>query len=178
MSGGAVITYDGVAVMGRGDLFVSVYHLAARLDRTRWLFEQADRLFVHRRDGFMGLLIVLPKADPPDAATRRENVERMRKLGPALRRIVTVPLGDAFRASIVRTVMRGLNIIQGGSRPSFVADTVGRGLDRLLEGEGADTPSRGVILADLSRICAALKIAPSEMGIGDGAIVEKSRVSL
>jgi hypothetical protein len=89
----------------------------------------------------------------------------MRKFGPTLRRMVTVPVGDAFRVSIVRTVMRGLNIIQGRSRPSFIADTVAHGLDRLLEGAEAETPSRAGVLADFLAMCDALNVAPSQMGL-------------
>ena len=71
---------DGVAIMGRGDLFLVVYGAAARLHRTRWLFDRADEL-ARNHASVIVLMVVLPAADPPDGPTRAENATRLKALG-------------------------------------------------------------------------------------------------
>ena len=68
MRDGDLLCEDGVAVLGRGDAFLIVYQRAARLHRTRWLFRRLDEFAAKRTGSFVVLMIVLPTADPPDAA--------------------------------------------------------------------------------------------------------------
>ena len=107
--------FDGVATLTRGDLLMIVYQKPARLHRSRWLFDRVDEFVKSSPGDKIALMIVLPTADPPDAPTRAENRLRLRRLGPALRCIVTVPVGDAFWTSVVRTIMRALAVLQGRS---------------------------------------------------------------
>ena len=101
---------DGVAVAVHGDLVLIVYQAPARLHRSRWLFDLLDEAAAAANPyGIKGLMVILSTADPPDAATRAENVTRLRRLGSGLRVLVTVPIGDVFWVSVVRTVMRKLN---------------------------------------------------------------------
>src|SRR6185436_19986380 len=110
---GEVMLEDGVAVMGRGDTFCIVYQKAARLHRTRWLFVQMDKFAAWRQGDLTASMVVLPTADPPDAPTRAENTAGLKRVGTRLRRLVTAPVGDAFRTTIVRTIMRPLSALQG-----------------------------------------------------------------
>jgi hypothetical protein len=82
----------------------------------------------------------LPTADPPDGPTRAENSLRMKKLAPSLRRFVTVAIGDDFRVSVVRTVMRAISVLQGKAKVHLVANTVEEGIRRMLEAGGPTTP--------------------------------------
>lgn len=133
-----------------------VYEKPARLHRTRWLFDQVDE-FVQRSSGdHIALLIVLPSADPPDGPTRAENKARLRKLGRSLRRIVTVPIGDAFRMTVVRTIMRAIALLQGQARVHFVEDSMEHGVGRLLEAASSATPPAHVIEEDLQAMYEAL----------------------
>src|SRR6478672_1880468 len=93
--------FDGVATLTRGDLLMIVYQKPARLHRSRWLFDRVDEFVKASHGDKIALMIILPTADPPDAPTRAENALRLRRLGSALRRIVTVPVGDAFWMSLV-----------------------------------------------------------------------------
>ncbi len=154
---GKVVARDGVAVIGRGDVFLIVYQTAARIERTRWLFDRIDEL-VPRKPTFMVLMVVLPTADPPDGATRKENATRLKQLESRLRRLVTAAVGDAFRTSIVRTVMRALAAIHGKSGVHFVADTVAQGVERLREAASPETPSREQLIADLRTAHQALGV--------------------
>jgi hypothetical protein len=101
-------------------------------------------------------MVVLPTADPPDGPTRAENNARLRRVGARLRRLVTAPVGDAFRMSVVRAVMRGLALLQGQTRTHVIADTVEGGVMRLLEVKTEQTPGRARILIDLRAMHAAL----------------------
>jgi hypothetical protein len=153
---GQVETFDGVAVVKRGDLIQILYAAPARLHRTRWLFDRIDE----RTGGMevLALMVVLSTADPPDAETRAENTSRLRRIGPRLRRLVTVPLGDTFFVSIVRTVMRGLAVIHGNVRTHFVANSVDEGLVRVIQASRPATPSGERIREDLRALYAALGV--------------------
>ena len=131
---GKVVAVDGVGVLWRGDAASIVYQRAARLHRTRWLFDQFDVIRAKNPDGVIALMVVLPSADPPDAETRAENNSRLHTMGTSLRRLVTVPIGDAFRTSVVRTIMRGITIIQGKSKVQFICNTIDAGVRELLVG--------------------------------------------
>jgi hypothetical protein len=99
---------------------------------------------------------VLPSADPPDGATRRENAARLDKIGGRVRRLITVPVGDAFRVSVVRAVMRGLNVVLGYSQTRFVANSLDSGFSVLLEAATPKTPGRLQLQADIARLYEAL----------------------
>ncbi|MFO0616600.1 MAG: hypothetical protein U0414_28665 [Polyangiaceae bacterium] len=147
---------DGVAVAARGDAFLIVYQRPARLHRTQWLFQQMHAFLGSRTGSIVALMVVLPSADPPDGPTRAENEAQLRKVGHRLRRLVTAPVGDAFRVSIVRAVMRALAIIQGKAGVHFVCDTIDEGIRRLLESASDDTPSRAELGAMLGALHKAL----------------------
>ncbi len=156
LSAGSVVCQDGVAMLGRGDAILIVYQLAARLHRTRWLFARVNEYVAGRRGTFVVFMVVLPTADPPDRPTRAENAAELRKLGSRLRRLVTTPIGDAFRVSIVRTVMRALSALQGKAGVHFVGDSIDAGVLRVLEVAEKDTPSRAEMMSDLAALHAAL----------------------
>jgi hypothetical protein len=146
---GKVLLHDGVGMLRRGDTCLIVYQKAARLERTRWLFDVVDEMIATTGFDLLALLIVLPSADPPDTPTHQENYLRLRRLGSRVRRLVTVPVGNEFRTSVVRAVMRGLNVILGHSGTRFVANRVDAGITRLLEVSSLRTPPASQILADV-----------------------------
>jgi hypothetical protein len=149
-------TFDGVGFLSRGDAIVVVYRAPARLHRSRWLYYLADRAVKENPDGIVALMVILPTADPPDAETRAENTTRMKKLAPSLRRFVTVAIGDDFRVSVVRTVMRALAVLQGKSKVHFVANTLEDGVSCLLESAGPKTPEAAQLIQDVEALYQAL----------------------
>ncbi len=155
---GTVHCQDGVALLSRGDVITVVYQLAARYHRTHWLFEKIDAYASAHPGDFMVLMVVLPTADPPDAATRAENAMQLRRLGSRLRRLVTAPIGDAFRVSIVRTVMRALAALQGKSGVHFVTRGIEDSLERITQGASERTPSADQLKRDLSSLHQALGV--------------------
>jgi hypothetical protein len=156
---GDVLAEDGVAVMGRGDTFSIVYQKAARVHRTRWLFERLEAFVAGRSGEVMVLMVVLPTADPPDAPTRAENAAGLKRLGSRLRRMVTAPVGDAFRTSIVRTIMRALAALQGKSGVHFVVNSVDEAVQRIRQAAGGKTPSLDQLHADLAALHRALGVS-------------------
>jgi hypothetical protein len=155
---GQTSTFDGVGMMWRGDVMLIVYQQAARLHRTRWLFDQCDEVCANLPGGLMALMVVLPSADPPDSATRTENNARLKKLGIKLRRLVTVPVGDAFRMSLVRAVMRAISVIQGTTHVQFVCNTIDDGMRVMLVGSSQITPPGAQLFDDLVRVHKALGV--------------------
>jgi hypothetical protein len=143
-------------MLRRGDVCLIVYQKPARLERTRWLFDVVDEMVEETHLDLLGFMIVLPTSDPPDAPTHQENFVRLRRLGKRVRRLVTVPAGNAFKMSVVRAVMRGMNVSLGHSGTRFISDNVDAGLARLLEASTASTPAVSQILADLRALYLAL----------------------
>lgn len=156
ISEGKVLVYDGVGVLWRGDTVLVVYQKAARLARTRWLFDVVEMIVVEREDDILAFMIVLPSADPPDGPTREENRRRMKTIDHRVRRLVTTPIGNAFKINLVMAVMRGLNVMLGHSGTRFVVDSVDEALSRLLEASSDKTPSAEQILGDIGVIYRAL----------------------
>jgi hypothetical protein len=157
---GGIQTYDGVALAVRGDTLTTLWKSPARLHRTKWLFDAADELSAHSPGGLLALMIILPTADPPDGPARAENARRLRALGPSVRRLVTVVVGDDLWQSIVRTMMRAMFLPYGGSRRLVLESTIEDGIARLLESAGPATPSFAEIDQDVRAAYDALDLAP------------------
>ena len=153
-----VQTNDGVAFATRGDVVYVVYNAAARLHRSKWLFDQTDAVLARCPEGILVFMIILPSSSPPDAATRRENVVRMRKLGASLRRCVTVPVGDDLHMAVVRTVMRALGVIQGSGRVQRVEKNIVHGIRSVIEARGPRTPTAEELETDLRTMYNALRV--------------------
>lgn len=152
----APLVYDGVALLTRGNALIVVYQAPARFHRTRWIFDCADHLASQSSEGIVCMMIVLSTADPPDARTRAENSRRFKKLGHALRAMVTVPSGGSFWLSLVRSVMRGINAAQGTSSKFIVSDTVDDGIAKLVESARSSAVQRAQVEECVQALCEAL----------------------
>jgi hypothetical protein len=152
-------TYDGVGTVCRGNLALVLYDADARLHRTRWLFDRVDELSARNPDGIFVLMVIGPNAAPPDAATRTENATRFKRIGSALMSMVTVALGDDFRVSIVRTIMRAMILLSRQTDRHVIASTEREGIDRLLAAakNNPRLPTRAQLEADLAALHAQLE---------------------
>lgn len=158
-----VKTGDGVAANVRGDLVLSLWQSPARIHRTRWFFDIVDEAATRNLGGIVAMLVILPTASPPDGPARAENAARLRKLGTAVRRVVTVPLGNPLFVNVVRTVMRAMFLIHGQSRVQMAESSLLTGIRRVLEGASPVTPGRAQIEADVNALYHALMMtAPLE----------------
>jgi hypothetical protein len=153
---GSISVFDGVGLLRRGDTLLIVYQKPARVARTRWLFDRVDDVLASTNLDLLAFMIVLPTSDPPDGATRQENLTRLRRISHRVRRLVTTPIGNSFQVSLVRTIMRGLTVILGHAANRFITDTVEEGLTQLLEAKSAKTPPASELLADIGALYVAL----------------------
>jgi hypothetical protein len=151
-----IATYDGVAFAQAGETALIIYALPAKIDRTRWLFDRLDEMLARVDTRICVFMVVLPGADPPDAATRAENDRRLRAMFGRLRRVVTVVLGDGFRINVVRTVMRAMFIMQRQSHLLHVASTLDEGLRHVLRDAPEQTPARNTLESVLRDMCRKL----------------------
>jgi hypothetical protein len=156
--GVSVRTDDGVAIALRGDTLTVVYEQPARLHRSRWIYDAADRLVERCPGGIAALVVVLPTCAPPDGPTRAENSSRLRKLGPALRRLVTVPVGNDLSKSIARSVVRATAVLQKGPSRLRLSETLDEGIACVLEVASPSSPTFDQIAADVRALCKALDV--------------------
>jgi len=155
-----VEVFDGVAASWAGDTFITLWNAAGRLHRSRWLYDLAEKGLAERSGSISGMLVLLPTADPPDRATRVENAVRLRRLKPSMRRLVTVALGDSFRVSIARSVLRGMALVGAISRSMEIETTLERGARALLTTASPESPSLDDIREILVAQYEALGVAP------------------
>jgi hypothetical protein len=163
-------TRDGVAIVTRGDLMAMVWKTAARLHRTRWVFDVMDSLAASRPGGIVVLMVILPTADPPDKEARAENDRRIKGLGPSVRALSTVILGDGVRQVLIRSVMRAMVIPHRRSvRESTLDSTVDGGIERLLCAASPETPSFEQVAADVRAMHLALEVPVPPERVPHGA---------
>lgn len=78
-----------------------------------------------RGSGELTLLqIVAEQAGVPDAESRAFIQEVYRKELSDVRRLVSAPLGDGFRQSVVRTIMRGMAVVSGRTAQVVIVATL------------------------------------------------------
>ncbi|MDP8999995.1 MAG: serine/threonine protein kinase [Myxococcota bacterium] len=154
-----VETHDGVAVAIRGDVLLTLWNAPARVHRTKWFFDFADRLARQSADGILALMVLLPEAAPPDGPARQENARRLRALSPSVRLWVTVAIGDDIQHLIARAVIRMMGVVQRRSSDSFVTRSIAEGTRRLLEAAGPATPSSEEVDDAVNALFAALAVS-------------------
>jgi len=152
---------DGVAVVRMGDALLVLWSKAS--SRERWAFQLSamQAMAPAYADGILVLVLILSVDTPPEAAVRTDMEAALRRLGPQLRRLVAVPLGDSVWLSIIRTVVRGLIIVSGQSHRHRVASDVTAGIEQLREKAGPLTPSTAELLKAIAELSAALGLPAS-----------------
>lgn len=153
----SVETFDGVALTECGDVLVVVWKSAATEGRYDW-FE--PRLFaMAQRHASMAILqIILSSSKPPNAALRARVRGSLVRLGPKLRCLVSVPVGDAIWATLVRGIMRGMAILAGQSEVLTVVASMDAAFERLTQDVGPETPSAEALARALDALGAALGV--------------------
>lgn len=158
-------TFDGVGTITHGDVFIMLWRDGTRQDQTRWVFERVEAHAAKHPSGTLVFQLILPTSSLPDGSTRADNQKRLKVLSPQLRRIVTVPLGDAIWLSLVRTTMRGIAMVSGCGKTQLVADDEASGLDALLQAAGRDTPPRHELAHRIDDLYRALDVAHRPLSI-------------
>lgn len=162
-----VLSFDGVASAIAGDVILGLWQRPARIARVRWFSERMDQVAATSPDGFIVLMLILPSSSPPDAETRAFAKVSMGKHGKKLRRLITVPLGDAFWTNIVRTIMRGMVMITGQSSTHDVVATERLALERLRQAASTKTPPAALLetlVDELFRALGETRARPASTG--------------
>jgi hypothetical protein len=149
---------DGVALVALGDVVVILWQASARIHRARWLYDNLDEIIASKQRQLICLQVILSSASPPDSATRAENSRRLKTFVPWLRRLVTVPIGDSFWISIVRSVMRMLTLSITHPGTQMICDTLEEGIDRVREVATPLTPSAEELQATVLALADALGV--------------------
>jgi serine/threonine protein kinase len=157
--GGFVRSLDGVAAIVRGDTMVMLWREPARIHRSRWVFDIADRLSERTGHSFLALMILLPTADPPDEETRRENALRMRVLAPAVRSWVNVVVGDEVKQLLARAVLRVMGRFYLRTPETAVTSSLAQGIARLRAHASPETPESFTMADDVRALCSKLGVA-------------------
>ena len=161
-TGAPWLVYDGVAAGLVGDTVVNLWSAPARVHRSVRVYDFVDEIARRAPGGILGLMIILPSADLPDSDTRALNAERLRRLRPYVRRLVTVPLGDTLRFMVLRALLRMMILSGGWSSNHHVVGGVPAGMQRLLEASGDASPKLGELEAHLRAQFRGLGVAPDD----------------
>jgi DNA-binding CsgD family transcriptional regulator len=150
--------FSGLGAAPMGDTLVYLWTTPVTLERWQWLISQAEQLLRTHSEGVLCLALVASTSSPPDRQVRARMRADFRRLGPQLRRYVTVPLGDSIWMGIVFTIARTVLLLNGRSESQTLARSLDQGLRRLLEAAGPSTPSRSELeraVQELSRLLGA-----------------------
>jgi DNA-binding winged helix-turn-helix (wHTH) protein len=156
-------TFDGVALMERGDVFLVVWKAPATTSRARWMFDEADRFAARMPEGFLALIVVMPSSSPPDYITALALMQRQARLRRSVRRQSHVALGNSLWLEIVVSALRAMKLpVRVGIGPVTISSTLQDGIERLLERRGPSTPAASELRRCLSELFAALQVDLSQ----------------
>ena len=150
---------NGLAMVAEGDALIVLWRAPASVELWEWNVEELGQLAARHPDGVVFLDLILPSSNPPNAALRAIIRADLQRLGPKLRKLVAVPLGDGLWLSVVRTIVRGTLLITGQSKQQVVVATLAEGLDRMQEHGSPATPSREVLRVATDALLQSLGLA-------------------
>lgn len=148
----------GVGFLIRGDLFIIVWTGEPTMASNKWIIDNVAGMSSSNPQGLIGLQIIMPNAGIPDAETRRYIEDSFRTRLGKIRNVVTAPIGDSLRQSLIRTMLRGMSVIANRSQSIAIVATLDEAIAQLLLVRSSQTPSRAEILTDLQRLFTALEI--------------------
>jgi len=155
---------DGLVIARSGDVVFAVWKLPATRERFE-LFERMLEATGREHASFVVCQLILASSAPPNAKLRAHMHAVMRAYEGRLRRVVSVPLGDALWIAVVRVVMRGMALFSGLSATSTTAGSAAEGLDQILAAASEATPPREVLVDAVRAACVALGVEANELGL-------------
>ncbi|MBN8613046.1 MAG: hypothetical protein J0L92_20820 [Deltaproteobacteria bacterium] len=155
-----IYKYPGCAVSSCGGISILVWTGEPTLAANQW----AVRTLLSNRTKTAGevtlLQIIAASAGTPDAETRAYIQDVYKRELSEVRRMVSAPLGDGFKQSVVRTIMRGMAVIAGKTQHITVVSTLDKAYDALLERRA--TPTRETLSSQVRAMFAELEAPPPE----------------
>jgi hypothetical protein len=138
---------DGIAMAAAGDVLFTVWKgpsVDALIDR----FEPHVWAMADKYPSFVIVQIIMSSSSPPNASVRARARRAMTTLGPRLRCVLSLPVGDGLWTTLVRTIMRGMAVLSGQSDIVRTASSLPDMFERIGALASAHTPDR----AELSRV--------------------------
>jgi hypothetical protein len=151
---------DGSATVVCGDVLVGLWLAPITMSGWKWHFMQLQEIAGGHAEGALYLNVILPSSSPPDAAVRLVMQADLRGLGPGLRKLIAVPLGDGMWINIVRAIVRGVLLVSGQSKRATVVGTVSDALEHVKGLAGPQTPSSAVLKEAVDALFR--RLAPSQ----------------
>lgn len=152
----AVEVEDGVGLAQVGDSLVVLWSKPAIASRWQFQLTRMESMAASRPDGIL-VLVVMPAVEAPPGETVRADMQTaLRRLGPKLRRLVAVPLGNSLWLSVIQTTVRGLIVASGQGQRHRVAGSVSEGLKLLREKASPETPPVDELMKGIEMISLAL----------------------
>lgn len=147
-------THPGCAVSSCEGIGLLVWTGEPTLAANQWAVRT---LLAHRANAQREvtlLQIIAEGAGTPDAEARAFIQDVYKRELSDVRRIVSAPLGDSFRQSIVRTIMRGMALFAGKTQHITVVSTLEQAYTAVLAGRAS--PSREKLDEQVRAMLAAL----------------------
>jgi hypothetical protein len=147
-------TYPGCAVSSCEGIGLLLWTGEPTLAANQWAVRT---LLAHRASAQREvtlLQIIAEQAGTPDADARAYIQEVYKRELSDVRRMVSAPLGDSFRQSIVRAIMRGMALFAGKTQHITVVSTLEQAYAAVLEGRSA--PTRDALDRQVRAMYAAL----------------------
>jgi hypothetical protein len=142
-----------------GNALLVVHTTDARVERARFLHDQIAELSEQIQGDVVCLMVIPATADPPDTETRLEHARRFPK-HMALRRFVTVAIGDEFWHKVVQGITHGLNQALGRGCLFVSAKTIPQGIEAMLDVHRGQANREQV-----ARVTVALREVCKEMNV-------------
>lgn len=153
---------DGTAAVVVGDVMLSLWLAPITPALWQWHFARIDETARRNPDGVLYLDLILPSSSPPDAALRAIMQADLRRIGPRMRKLIAVPLGDSVWISLVRAIVRGTLIVSGHAKRAAVVDTIADGFALVEQLAGPATPSTATLRPAVAALFKALGLEQSE----------------
>jgi hypothetical protein len=145
MTAASIRTYPGVACARSGTVLLLLWTGEPTVDALEWV-DATIAAETKRWERGVALQIIDPSAGTPGLEARGRIQALYRRELRAGRRLVTAPLGDSLRHSVLRALIRGMALVAGKTAHVSVASTLEDAYAAALEGV------EGLTAADLHRI--------------------------
>lgn len=149
---------DGVAVGTAGDVVFMLWRDPARMERIVWFNGHLHRAMAANPGGIIGVQLIMPTSSPPDAAARAKAAEFLADPALKVRKMVTIALGDGLWQSLVRTIMRGMLMMNRQKNPGVVVATEDEGLAEVAKLATPATPPRDILRLRIAELYKTLDI--------------------
>jgi hypothetical protein len=108
---------QGVALAVVGRVMLVLWRSTPTAERMRMLTRVTERMMAEFPDGYYQVQVIEPTSAPPASEQRKESARLIERMKGSARAIGFVIEGDDARASIVRTILRGMALLSRSELP-------------------------------------------------------------